>query len=199
MSKKIRYDNIVVVDLEMTCDGCVNCMKNICRCSGEVVNYNDYDKEIIEIGLCLLNVKSLRRHNKKSIMVKPTSTTVTAYCTKLTGIKQEDVDDGISLSDACEVLRKSYNTKRRPWASYGYADKYQIDLESDLLGIRNPMSTRHINVKAHFPILMNLNNEVSLKDAMKIVEIDFEGTPHSGMWDAWNTAELLAMIIRGTR
>jgi inhibitor of KinA sporulation pathway (predicted exonuclease) len=200
MSKKIKFDNIVVVDLEMSCDGCVSCMKNVCNCSGEIKNYTEnVEREIIEIGLCLLNVKSLRRHSRRSIIVKPTTAKITEYCTKLTGITQKEVDEGNSLEDACFVLKKEYSTKKRVWASWGNWDRQQMDLECDLLDIENPMNPRHINIKAQLPILLNLDKELSLSDAVEFLKLEFEGAPHRGSWDAWMEAQILAMIIRGTQ
>lgn len=60
--------------------------------------------EIIEIGLCVVSVRALERVERRSILVRPARSTVSAYCTQLTTLTQADVDAGVSLADACQTL-----------------------------------------------------------------------------------------------
>ena len=65
-------DVVLVVDLESTCwDGPPP--------PGQT-------SEIIEIGLCTVDLKALTRTEKRSLLVKPVRSNVSEFCTKLTTI-----------------------------------------------------------------------------------------------------------------
>ncbi len=99
MAKKL--DHVIVVDVEATCwDGSPP--------PGEA-------SEIIEIGVCPLELSTGRRLEKRSILVRPKRSRVSPFCTQLTTLTQAQVDGGITFMEACEVLRKTYQTRERVW------------------------------------------------------------------------------------
>ena len=52
----------------------------------------------------VVDVAALERVERRSILVQPACSTVSAYCTQLTTLIQADVDGGIPLAEACRVL-----------------------------------------------------------------------------------------------
>ncbi|MFN2185874.1 MAG: exonuclease domain-containing protein, partial [Anaerolineae bacterium] len=100
-----KLDQILVVDLEATC------------WPGDPPEGQESD--IIEIGLCTLDVATGRRLEKASIVVRPERSTISEYCTSLTTLTQEEVDEGISFRAACDLLRTRYGSRQRLWASFG--------------------------------------------------------------------------------
>src|SRR5712692_4578814 len=111
MTKEI-LDQVLVIDIEATCwEGSIP--------AGQ-------ESEIIEIGICTLEVVSGRRLEKRSILVKPEYSRVSQFCTELTGLTQEQVDRGIPFAEACFLLKKDFASDKRAWASYGNYDRLQI-------------------------------------------------------------------------
>ena len=104
---------ILVVDIEATC--------------WETKPPRGQESEIIEIGICVLDVRLRKRVEKRSILVKPEHSKVSPFCTKLTTLTQEEVDTGISFQEACRILKKEYGSKKRVWASYGDYDRRKFD------------------------------------------------------------------------
>ena len=106
----IQRDKIMVVDIEATCwdftpppDGQIN--------------------EIIEIGLCMYDVEHDEISGKRSIFVKPIASVVSEFCTQLTSITQQQVDEqGIDFAEACDILVKEYNARKILWTSWGGYD-----------------------------------------------------------------------------
>ncbi|WP_394675298.1 exonuclease domain-containing protein [uncultured Chryseobacterium sp.] len=98
-------DHIVIIDLEATC-------------------WNDrpprgQQSEIIEIGVCLMDAKTGTVLQSEGILVKPRFSTVSPFCTELTSITQQMLDDeGVMLEDAFDILRAEYNSEHLTWASY---------------------------------------------------------------------------------
>lgn len=176
----MRYDKIIVIDIESTC------WKQ--NTSKEV-------NEIIEIGICPIETKSGKALEPKSIIVKPTYSTVSEFCTNLTTLTQEDVDNGVSFSDACSILVNEYDTKRYVWSSYGNYDRNQFEIQCERENVEYPFSYSHINVKILFALVNSLRGQVGMTDALKILNIPLKGTHHRGGDDAQNIAQILSRIL----
>jgi inhibitor of KinA sporulation pathway (predicted exonuclease) len=180
-----KLDKILVIDLEATC------------WAGDPPPGQDH--EIIEIGLCLLDVATCQRTENRSILVRPEHSTVSKYCTSLTTLTQEQVAAGMSLREACRILEKDYQSGKRLWASYGDYDRKQFQKECEAHGLDYPFGDGHINVKSLFAAVYNLKKEVGLDRAMKKLGFPLEGTHHRGGDDAWNIARILGHILSSAR
>ncbi|RKZ42726.1 MAG: DNA polymerase III [Gammaproteobacteria bacterium] len=153
--------------------------------------------EIIEIGICVLNSSTHEKVASHSLIVKSVSE-VSTFCTALTTLTQADIDKGISLKEACEILQTQYLSKERTWASYGAYDKKQFEKECQNKGIDYPFSQEHINVKQLFTNTLHLKKPMGMAGALKQLEIPLEGTHHRGIDDAWNIAEILTWLLKGS-
>lgn len=180
-----KLDQILVVDVEATC------------WDGETPVGQEH--EVIEIGLCLLDVRSCTRGENRSILVRPERSTVSAYCTELTTLTQADVDAGLPFSDACRELRDTYESKKRLWASYGDYDRQQFQRNCVASQVDYPFGSGHLNVKSLFAIVRSLRAEVGLDQAMRLLGYPLEGTHHRGGDDAWNIARILAHLLGEAR
>lgn len=183
MAKKL--DQILVIDVESTC--------------WQGNPPPGMENEIIEIGLCLLDIASLQRVGKKSILVKPERSTVSEYCTRLTTLTPEMVEKGSSFQQACDLLSRKYESGERPWASYGDYDRLQFERQCRWIGIHHPFGTRHLNVKTLLAMALGLQDEVGLDRGLELIGLPLEGTLHRGVDDAWSIAGILAEILRGSR
>ena len=177
-------DQVIIIDLEATCweDGNHN------RKDGQV-------SEIIEVGVCAVDVNNFCVMKTQSIIVKPQKSKVSDFCTKLTTLTQSDVDKGVSFKEACDILRKEYKTDLRTWASWGDYDRTQFDRECSFKRIRPPFGRTHINIKNVFAIMNGLKREISVGEALEMKGRKFDGTPHRGMDDAVNIASLFIDML----
>lgn len=174
-------DQIIVIDIESTC------WKGNPP-PGEV-------SEIIEIGVCLLDVKTRERSAKRSILVRPASSKVSPFCTELTTLTQDIVDDGITFDEACEILKKDYKSEERTWASWGDYDRRQFERQCAAMGMRYPFGRTHLNVKNLFALMHRMKREIGMRAALDILKLPLEGTHHRGGDDAWNIALILARLL----
>lgn len=157
------------------------------------------ESEIIEIGLCLLDVASGERLEKRSILVKPERSKVSDFCTRLTTLTQEQVDKGIDFANACSILRNKYSSKDRVWASYGDYDRRQFEKQCSARKINYPFGFSHINVKTLFAVTHAFNEEVGMEVALELLNLPLEGTHHRGGDDAWNVAAILSKLLLQAR
>lgn len=177
----VKRDKIVVIDLEATC------WKRKPP-PGQI-------SEIIEIGACFLDLDELQPVSKQSILVRPTRSQVSHFCTKLTTLTQEKVEDGATLAEACAELQEQFDTTSYLWASWGGYDQRMFASQCELFNVAYPFSDHHMNIKALFADLLNNGKQVGLMRALKMVELEPLGTHHRGVDDAWNAARMLAYLL----
>ena len=180
-----KLDRLIVIDIEATC--------------WEHEPPPDQYAEIIEIGICSVNVASGERLAKESILVRPEHSQVSTFCTELTTLTQEQVEQGISFEAACQALREKYDTKHRVWASYGDYDRRLFEKQCQDHGIPYPFGPTHVNVKSLLALVFGLQREVGMMRALELLELPAEGTHHRGVDDAWNTGLIAARLLLNRR
>ena len=180
-----RLDQILVVDVESTC------------WEGEPPP--GQESEIVEIGICPIDVASHSLLEKTSILVRPERSTVSQFCTALTSLTQAQVDSGISFPEACSILRKRCLSRERTWCSYGDYDRLQFERQCRSWNITYPFGPTHLNVKNLFALIHGLPREVGMDKALALSSLALEGTHHRAADDAWNIARILLEIMRGFR
>lgn len=186
-------DLINVIDLEATCVEDRHADKGLATVVDPVF-------EIIEIGICVLDTRSGNRIVKVSYPVIPQKSEVTTFCTSITGWTMEELQKvGRTYPDALEMFRKDNDTKSRIWASWGDYDRSMFERNGALYGTNYPFGKRHINIKELFALACGLKDSCGLGKAMEILDIPFEGKPHRGADDAWNTAAILNRILEVLR
>lgn len=175
-------DKIVVIDIESTC------------WEGPIPE--NMVSEIIEVGVALLDVNTGEISDNRGILVKPERSTVSMFCTELTTITQEMLDnEGILFKDACSILKKQYLSQSRAWASFGAYDLKQFQRQCKDMGIGYPFSPSHINVKTLFALKNKLVQEQGMAEALSTLNIPLEGIHHRGVDDANNIAKILRDLL----
>ncbi|MGW1068865.1 exonuclease domain-containing protein [Streptomyces aureus] len=155
--------------------------------------------EIIEIGLTVVDLDEGVRLEKHRILVRPARSTVSAFCTELTGLTQEEVDGGLEFREACRVLAAQHAAGERPWASWGDYDRNQFTRQCAATGTAYPFGRRHTNAKAVFTDAHRLRRRPGMAQALRVAGLPLEGRHHSGEDDAWNIAALvLGLAKRGS-
>ena len=178
MESPLRLVN--VVDVEATCwDGE--------QPAGQV-------HEIIEIGLAVVDLEAGERIARHRILVRPQRSTVSAFCTELTGLTQPEVDSGATFAEACQTLAVDHEAGLRPWASWGDYDRNQFTVQCQAAGVRYPFGRRHTNAKLVFTQANELRKRPGMARALQIAGLPLEGRHHSGEDDAWNIAALILQL-----
>ena len=171
---------VLVIDLECTCadDGSIT----------------SEDSEIIEIGAVWATLEGFIL-DRFEALVKPVERPhLTPFCVALTGIEQAGVDSAQTFPAVAAELAEfaqRYISIAQCWASWGAADKRQIDRERVHHGIIDPLlGLAHENLKADFAKSRKIKR-VGMKMALEIVGLPLEGTHHRALSDAENVAKLL--------
>ena len=177
-----NLDILLIIDVECTCWG------------GPPPP--DQRQEIIEIGLATFDTKAWKPLATHQLIIKPVLSTVSKYCTDLTGWTAADLAGGWTFSAACNVLTDVYNSHQRVWVSWGDFDRKQFELDCKRKAVNYPFGPGHINLKTIYALKQQLRRGVGMTTALKQCELKLEGAHHRGVDDAWNTARILAKIGR---
>jgi len=176
-----RLDRVLVIDVESTC--------------WEGPPPRGQISEIIEIGLCLVDVERLMRVEKRAILVRPQVSEVSEFCTRLTTITTQMAASGMSLEQSLDLLRNEYHAEDRVFASWGDYDRNQFRRNCDYFRLKYPFGPTHWNIKTLFALAHGLPREVGIDSACEILGRPLEGTHHRGVDDAWNIAGILCDLL----
>jgi inhibitor of KinA sporulation pathway (predicted exonuclease) len=147
--------------------------------------------EIIEIGLTVVDLGQATRLARHSILVRPQRSRVSPFCTKLTSLTQEEVDQGVTFAEACKILARDHESATRPWASWGDYDRNQFTRQCRHTNTEYPFSGNHTNAKVKFTQAHDLRKRPGMAQALEIAGLPLEGRHHRGDDDSWNIAALV--------
>lgn len=182
MSKTNDY-KVLIIDVESTC--------------WEPPEYQPRDQisEIIEIGVAVVDTKTLEISSNTSILIKPQNSKVSKFCTKLTTLTQEQVDEGITIQNACQILKKEFYSDNRTFVSWGDYDRKMFERNCRDYNIKYPFGPRHHNLKNAFTLLHGLDREPGMDFALTQLGLKLEGTHHRGVDDAKNIATIFVNTL----
>lgn len=201
----------MVVDVECTCfQTPVDAAHPLYR--GDSEPRDGEESEIIEIGLCELDLRTFERSAKTSILIKPERSRVTPFCTRLTTLTQAQLDaEGGSYEDACARLVTEFKSHQKPWCSWGEYDRTMFETSARRRMPIGPVtpgypraiypwSRTHTNAKHMMSLAMGrFDGEFGMDHACAVAGFELEGTHHRGHDDAWNIAAVVAWLLRKTR
>ena len=167
--------NYIVFDLEATCwearQGRIN--------------------ETIEIGAVKLN-SNYELIDEFVQFIQPIKhPQLSTFCTKLTSIQQNDVNNAPHFPIAIERFKNWININE-PYVlcSWGAYDKNQFESDSQVHGLDATWVSLHINLKKQYSIICHLKRGVGMKRALMNENIPLVGTHHRGIDDAKNIAKI---------
>ncbi|MBW0270015.1 DNA polymerase III [Nocardia sp. MH4] len=151
--------------------------------------------EIIEIGLTVVDLGARQRVSRHGMLVRPARSTVSPFCTELTGLTQEQVDGGVTFTEACRLLATEFASGSRPWASWGDYDRKHFLAQCAATGVRYPFRGLHTNAKQVFAESYGLRKRPGMAGALQIAGLPLEGRHHRGEDDAWNIGALVVDVL----
>lgn len=178
-----NFNEVVVIDLEATCwetpeEAAVN------------------TSEIIEIGVCILDAMTGEVRNPRSLIVKPEISTVSQFCTELTSITLEMVEQGISFDEALSILKSDYGISKKIVAGYGNYDLTMFTRQCERKQIKLPFGPTYLNISAMATLKAKTGKRLSLSRACQLFGLQFEGQLHRGIDDAVMAAKVLWEAIK---
>ncbi|WXL27478.1 exonuclease domain-containing protein [Ectopseudomonas mendocina] len=155
------------------------------------------EMEIIEIGACIIsdNGHELGQFQR---LVRPTRRPqLTQFCQQLTHISQSEIDSAAPLPQvwsAFELWLSGFSNNLTGWVSWGDYDRKQLVVEWRQHKLSSALEQlQHYNLKQRFASARHLTSPVSLKNALQLAGLTFNGQQHRALTDARNTARLVPL------
>ena len=167
------------------------------NCSDELQpSRNKSDPEIIEIGICRLDVPTLRIAHETNYLVRPLHLDISLRCTSITGLTRDDLKSAPSLK---EVLA----SVRRDWPAH--ATCFAWGRDGDIL--ERACKKHHLDMpfRRFFDLsqivrsALLLEQQPGVHSAMELLGVSADGGAHMAVIDARNTARIHAELIRRCR
>lgn len=185
---KQLYDYFLVLDFEATC------VRN-----AKIQPY----QEIIEFPVAKLNSSNLEVESIFHKYVRPTAQPeLSTFCTELTGIIQEMVDQADPLPEVLSSFDRWLETEGLYDKSFMFVTCGDWDLQIQL---RNEAMNKNLILPTHFSSWINVKKSVceltgvfpkGMKDILKSMEIELQGRHHSGIDDVKNIVEITRWLLR---
>ncbi|CAH7190284.1 hypothetical protein VCHA51O444_10602 [Vibrio chagasii] len=181
LAHKINYDYFWVLDLELTCQR----------------NNSGFLMEVIEIGIAVVDTKTLRVVDEFETLVKPIcNPNLSDFCTTLTGITQRMVDTAEEYPTAhAKMLKFLDKYPNGIFSTYGGGDMKSLMEACDRYQLpTDAISKEFINQKVAFSWAHG-GKRCGLKKAINIAKLDITASAHRALPDARHTAYLWPHII----
>ncbi len=184
---RLHDHKVLVIDVESTC--------------WELPEKPGRDEfsEVIEIGLAVVDTEKLVITHNEGILVRPQSSRVSKFCTKLTTLTQDQVDKGITFQEAMKKLSNDFHSGDRTFISWGDYDRKMFERNCRDYNVHYPFGPRHMNLKNSFTILHGLEREPGMDTALDLLGMKLDGTHHRGVDDARNIANILIHTLKKFR
>ena len=176
MSSDNQY--FIVIDFEATC-----------------TNKKEFpasEMEIIEFAGMLINTK-FEIIKEFSEFVKPIRhQQLTEFCTELTTITQQDVDQAKEFSEVLKEFNIAIEGFNPIFLSWGNFDKNILIENCEFHKTEYPFDMKnHINIKQKIAQHLELKKAKGVSGMLKYFKMDFIGTPHRGIDDVRNIVRIL--------
>lgn len=175
----------LVVDLEATCSNDASLPR--------------HEMEIIEIGAVLQNARTFELEAEFQTFVRPVRhPKLTAFCTELTSITQEEVDAAPLFPEALRSMEEwRSGFEDALFCSWGDYDRFQFLQDCQYHGVEYPFHSGHLNLKEAFSRALNTRRRFGVDGALRKLGLGFEGTHHRGIDDARNIARIVRQLCAG--
>ncbi|MEB3293310.1 MAG: 3'-5' exonuclease [Synechococcales bacterium] len=190
------YDFFMVIDLEATC------------CDRHSIPRNQI--ETIEIGAVMIDRTSRQPISEFQTFIRPVRhPQLTEFCQTLTSISQAELDRAPTFAEAIVPFQTWLATyPNYLFCSWGAFDLSQIKRDCRYHNLDWKIKSSHCNLRTRFHrlskkgLLTDINShpiktqeKYGLQQALELLGIAIEGTPHRGIDDARNTAKLIPHLF----
>ncbi|KAI9139865.1 ribonuclease H-like domain-containing protein, partial [Paraphysoderma sedebokerense] len=176
-----RY--LLVLDFEATCD-----------------ENKKIENEVIEFPIVVVDTQSIKVIDEFRRYVKPLrNPTLTKFCTSLTGITQDLVDN----SETFDVVFKQVQEFLKPYINEGlfvtcgdWDLKHMLPKQAEMYAIDIPDSMkRWNNIKVSFCEAYGLKKRMGMDMMLDYMGLELLGRHHSGLDDCRNIARIAIKLI----
>jgi inhibitor of KinA sporulation pathway (predicted exonuclease) len=188
------------VEVKMKNFNLVNVLDTELTCYADGVFPEGEKQEIIEFGLTTVDLRTLQIVKTVSIPVIPVMSTVTTFCTELTGWTLAKLNkQGVTYAEACRRLLAKHGTVNRLLVTDSNGDVVSVREQCKLMGVDYPFGDDHLNVSTLFTLITGQRENLGLVEKLAKLGLSFEGRQHRADVDSANIAQILIKLLESGR
>jgi inhibitor of KinA sporulation pathway (predicted exonuclease) len=174
----------------------VNVLDTELTCYADGVFPEGEKQEHIHFGLTVVDLRTLQILRTVSTPIIPVMSTVTPFCTGLTGwTKAKLTKQGVHYAVACRRIMAKEGSLNRLLVTDSNGDVTSVREQCKLMGVDHPFGEDHLNVSTLFTLITGQRENLSLAEKLAVVGLKFEGRPHRADVDSFNIARLLVKLL----
>ena len=133
----------------------------------------------------------------RSIPVVPVMSSVTPFCTELTGWTEARLRrQGVPFAEAIRRLSEKHGAASRLLVTDSNGDAELVASECRILGVPQPFGLDRLNVATWFALVTRQKRNRGLEHMLATLGLQFEGTPHRASDDSRNIARLFLKLLQ---
>lgn len=157
-------------------------------------------KEIIEIGLTIVDLRTLTILKTHSFPIVPTMSKISPYCTELTGWTEAKLrKQGMEYARAIKLLADKHGFRNRVLVTDHSGECGALQQQCQLMGIESPLGDEQLNISTVIAMASGVLENLSLDEKLALFGLKFEGPKHRGANDSLNIARLLVAAFTRVR
>jgi inhibitor of KinA sporulation pathway (predicted exonuclease) len=176
----------------------------------------DGPMEVIEIGIVAMSLRDGSILQRQSYPVRPQLSSVSDFCTELTGWTSEKLENAPTIQEVLPRIRDEFGlSKNMTWWSCGESDRRKLSGDPRLTGSLGylyrdlgalfeqgtdpsafSLMRGHYNIKTLMAMKYGWDRERGMARMLQSLGLPLKGQHHSGVDDAENTAQLVWHFLR---
>jgi inhibitor of KinA sporulation pathway (predicted exonuclease) len=178
----------------------VNVLDTELTCYADGVFPQGEKQEIIEFGLTTVDLRTLQIVKTVSIPVIPVMSTVTPFCTELTGWTMAKLQkQGVTYAEACRRLLAKHGSLNRLLVTDSNGDLASVREQCALMGVDFPFGDDHHNVSSLLSVITGQRRNMGLVENLAQLGLAFEGRQHRADVDSANIARVYIKVVEIAR
>lgn len=153
--------------------------------------------ETIEFGITVVDLESKAIVASHSIPVIPRMSSVSDYCTDLTGwTYQQLLECGVDFKDACQRIVEEFDGLNRLVVVDSDSDLPAIRRQCEMLNLPMPFGAAQQNVSALFSLLTDRRRNIGNAKLLRLLGLEPEPVRHRADSDSRATARAFLELLR---
>lgn len=154
--------------------------------------------EILEYGLVKLDGQQHAVVKEAQAFVKPSFFPKQAkQAQEFSMISKADLETGIAYGEMLEEIKQVYEPNQSYFVAWGDADWHVIKEACQRYGLDNPfLYEDYVDLSKEYQSFFQMERRLSLKNALAEQQIALDGTWHTALDDARNTAKLVYHMLK---
>jgi len=181
----MKYNVVNVLDTELTC------YENDVFPPGE-------RKEIIQFGICMVDLAARKIIKTVSIPVIPTMSQVSPYCTALTGWTEAKLrkEGAVPFAEACRRLSQKYGARNRLLITDSDTETLKVKEQCELNAVEFPFGPGYLNISHLLAPLAGQRRRVGLEEMAALVGVEVQPEKlHRADYDATIIARIYLAVL----